>query len=469
MSDTVRENPIALSLSPCCNAAWGGGDTTGANVACTRCGLTHDDITSLMAPVFALYEQARVVALAGDWATARRLLADAFAAGLPMGIVNHAPRRLEALCAVVSGDWAILLSDSGDGAALLDTLPPYVREAVTNPARVAVLAADDARARRFAALGNFDAAQIFADECVHAAPFWAGAHELQRLCAAGVVATAAAVQAAVVASSPAPAPDAAIPVADPQVGNAPPLAETERKRTPRLQTRRAVAPRRASVVAAPEKENRRTFRRQTAQPMQTARVASRPLFSLSRVLPVAAAALSLAACCAAVAVVLRASAVPPAAATTQTDKGERIKEEKERRSQPVAQGAGHSSFTLHPSSFPSPPPSEADARRLFNLAVAAKRAGLWAEAARLAQAAHARAGGTYLADESLLLWAQASDNSGSVAAATVASRYRRLADETPRSPYAPLALREAARAARRAGLPGDAARDMARRRAVYGK
>ncbi len=455
--DASSALPPVSPPSPCCGAAWND------NGACVRCGLTQGDIAALMAPVFTLYERARESALAGDFATVRRFLSDARAAGLPFDLMDHAPLRLDALSAAAEGNWAALLGGN-DAASLRNALPPEVRDLIADPARVAVLAADNARSRRFAAEGKFDAALVFADECAQAAPFWAGGRDLQRLCAAG-----AGLQDAATPPLAAPQPDIVAAVAEAGEAAVPRSTEPNRGARPRAARRRSSPIRREKKSLV---RNREAI--EGPEAARTKRTQTVFALTLPRVLPLMAAVLSLAACGAA-AVALRAASSPRSAdaalpqAATHKDEGERVKDEGGKQAKPAAKGPGTSSFIPHPSSFSSsPPPSEADARRLFNLAVAAKRAGLWAEAARLAESAHARAGSTYLTDESLLLWAQASDNEGTHSASAIAAQYRRIADETPCSPYAPLALRQAARAAKRAGRADDAARDKARLRAVYG-
>jgi hypothetical protein len=91
---------------------------------------------------------------------------------------------------------------------------------------------------------------------------------------------------------------------------------------------------------------------------------------------------------------------------------------------------------------------EQQARRWFNSALSARRAGDWETAERYAAAAAEVGKDTYLYEDALLLRARCADN---LKRADSAQQYARLADERPRSDYAPAALVLAAKAARRHG------------------
>jgi TolA-binding protein len=99
--------------------------------------------------------------------------------------------------------------------------------------------------------------------------------------------------------------------------------------------------------------------------------------------------------------------------------------------------------------------AERQARVWFNAAVQARQEGRPSDAIAFAEAAYQAGPSTYLADEALLIRAQCADN---LNYRTAADAYVRLASEKPDSAYAPLALLQAAKVARRQGRPEDAAR-----------
>jgi Tfp pilus assembly protein PilF len=88
------------------------------------------------------------------------------------------------------------------------------------------------------------------------------------------------------------------------------------------------------------------------------------------------------------------------------------------------------------------------ARRWFNAALHAQKAGEFQRAAQLAAAAATAGKSTYLYEEALLLQAKCADN---LKRADSPALFARLAEERPRSEYAPVALLLAAKAARRQG------------------
>jgi hypothetical protein len=96
------------------------------------------------------------------------------------------------------------------------------------------------------------------------------------------------------------------------------------------------------------------------------------------------------------------------------------------------------------------------ARVWFNRAVHARSAGAWADCDRLAAAAYALGGDSYLGDEALLLRAQAAEALGGDGPAAI--RYAELAEKKPGSVYAAWALARAVRLARRSGRRADAER-----------
>jgi TolA-binding protein len=108
--------------------------------------------------------------------------------------------------------------------------------------------------------------------------------------------------------------------------------------------------------------------------------------------------------------------------------------------------------------------AERQARVWFNAAVQARREGRLSDAMALAAEAYQAGPSTYLADEALLIQAQCADN---LNYRTAADAYVRLASEKPDSAYAPLALLQAARVARRQGRPEDAARYLKQLRERY--
>jgi TolA-binding protein len=108
--------------------------------------------------------------------------------------------------------------------------------------------------------------------------------------------------------------------------------------------------------------------------------------------------------------------------------------------------------------------AERQARVWFNAAVRARRQGKYSDALALADTAYRAGPFTYLADEALLLRAQCADNLND---RTTAEWYARVAEEQPRSAYAPLTLLLAARVARRQGRPEEARLYLTRLRNRY--
>jgi TolA-binding protein len=108
--------------------------------------------------------------------------------------------------------------------------------------------------------------------------------------------------------------------------------------------------------------------------------------------------------------------------------------------------------------------AEQQARLWFNQAVKAQKARRYSEAERLADAAYRVGKKTYLAEDALLLLAQAADNRDNPQSAV---HYARLASEWPRSQYAPIALQLAARAAKRHGQLEAAASYLRRLKETY--
>lgn len=91
---------------------------------------------------------------------------------------------------------------------------------------------------------------------------------------------------------------------------------------------------------------------------------------------------------------------------------------------------------------------EQQARRWFNAAVTAQKAGEHRKALQLAEAAATAGKSTYVYEDALLLQAKCADN---LKRADSPALFARLADERPRSEYAPVALLLAAKAAQRRG------------------
>jgi hypothetical protein len=395
---------------PGCGAAWAMPDAP----ACPRCALERAEAAALLAAACRTYNAARSAAQAGRFAEARRLLGDAASGGLTPE-AHPAAARLSALC------------DAALGAA---PVPPAIAESYAD-ARCAARAGDYA-----GALGRL-APALRAGETPAPLPI----AKLALLCAAGAAADAPRAEAA-------RAKAVALLPGDPDLsawhfyaGPAPaapvrPARPARRRRPPPGVALRPVRPPRpvatAPAAPSPPADDVRALRRLAAAAGGGALVAA----------AVAGVALSVALSSLSARRPQGAALTPAAAATPRPAPSP---------SPPVAVASPAPRPAATPPLLPAPlareqyesrrAADERTARRWFNEADRALRAGDPKTALRLAEAVHALAPDSYLGDEALLLAARAADTMGYRDAP---ARWARLAREYPRSSYAALARQRGA-------------------------
>ena len=381
---------------------------------CPRCGVSQVDVAALLRQGCAVYERARAAAAAGRYAEANLHLTELRRVAIPALLECPAVRRLTELCALV-----------GSGG---------------DPAR-----AEYDAARRAARDGDWPAAAAAAGRSVKAAPACLPARKLHLLClfAAGHAVRAERLRGELVADAP----------GDPELARwrfAPEPPPGRRRAARREAT--GTTQRRARPDAGAPRRARADRGSGAVRPL--------PLYAFW----VGGLALSglIVAVCALVVAVGAALRQPAAAGRPENPAADSASPPTSSPPMPAATPPAvptAAGGAVRPASVPPGfeairrEASERQARVWFNAAIRARQDGRMRDAMALAAAAFQAGPSTYLADEALLIRAQCADN---LNYQNAAEAYARLAAERPSSAYAPLALLQAARVARRQGRSDEA-------------